>query len=53
MLRLIFFLIAAAALAWGVVWMSDNPGQVSFNWGGWQVETSAGVFGALAFVLIA
>lgn len=52
MLRLIFFLTSAAALAWGVVWVSDNPGLVSFNWGGWQVETSAGVFGGLALALI-
>jgi len=55
MLRLIFFLIAAVALAWGVVWLADNPGQVSFNWGGWQVETSAGVFGGalVAFTIVA
>jgi len=43
MLRLILFLIAVVALAWGVIWVGDNPGQVSLNWGGWQVETSAGV----------
>jgi len=54
MVRLILFLIAAVALAWGLVWVVDNPGQVSFHWGGWQVETSVGVFGAaLVVVMIA
>lgn len=56
MLRLILFLVAAVALAWGVIWVSDNPGQVSLNWGGWQVETSAGVLAggvALLIVLVA
>ncbi|HEY9078537.1 heme biosynthesis protein HemY [Magnetovibrio sp.] len=43
MLRLILFLIAVGTLAWGVIWVGDNPGQVSLNWHGWQVETSAGV----------
>jgi len=53
MLRLILFLIAAVALAWGVIWVSDNPGQVSLNWGGWQVETSAGVLAGGVAVLAA
>ncbi|MCW8916383.1 MAG: heme biosynthesis protein HemY [Magnetovibrio sp.] len=43
MVRIILFLIAVAALAWGVIWVTDNPGDVSLNWGGWQIETSAGV----------
>jgi len=56
MLRLILFLAAVVALAWGVIWVSDNPGQVSLNWGGWQVETSAGVLAggvALLTILVA
>jgi len=52
MVRLIFFIIAAAVLAWGVVWLSDNPGQVSLNWGGWQIDTSAGVLVAGVVLLI-
>ena len=53
MLRLILFLVAVVALAWGVIWVSDNPGQVSLNWGGWQVETSAGVLaGGVALLTI-
>lgn len=53
MLRLILFLIAVVALAWGVIWIGDNPGQVSLNWGGWQVETSAGVLaGGVALLTV-
>lgn len=53
MLRLILFLIVVIALAWGVIWVSDNPGEVSLNWGGWQIETSAGVLaGAVALLTI-
>jgi len=53
MLRLILFLIAVGGLAWGVIWVSDNPGQVSLNWGGWQVDTTAGVLaGGVAGLII-
>lgn len=50
MARLIFFLIVAVALAWGVVWIADNPGQVSLEWGGWRIDTSAGLLGAAVAV---
>lgn len=54
MARLILFLLLALVLAWGVVWVADNPGQVSLEWGGWRVDTSAGVLGAgvAAFAII-
>jgi len=54
MIRLISFLVVAVALAWGVVWVADNPGQMSLQWGGWRVDTSAGVLGAgvLAFAVV-
>lgn len=54
MARLVFFLVVAVGLAWGVVWLTDNPGQVSLEWGGWQIDTSAGVLGGavLAFAAI-
>lgn len=51
MLRLILFIIAVVALAWGVIWVSDNPGEVSLNWGGWQIQTSAGVLAGAVIVL--
>lgn len=54
MIRLILFLVAVVALAWGVIWVGDNPGQVSLNWGGWQVDASAGVLaGALVVFTVA
>ena len=43
MVRLIIFLFALVVVAWGAVWLVDHPGQVSLNWGGWQIETSAGI----------
>ncbi len=43
MLRLLIFMAMVALLAWGVVWVADNPGEVAFTWQGWHVETSAGV----------
>jgi len=51
MLRLIFFLILAVALAWGVIWVSDHPGDVVLNWGGWHIQTSAGVLAGGAVLL--
>lgn len=47
MLRLILFLVLTVAAAWGVVWVADNPGQVTLNWNGWQIDTSAGVLAGL------
>lgn len=54
MLRLILFLCALVAITWGVVWVVEHPGNVSLNWGGWQIETSAGVmaFAVAAFACI-
>ena len=53
MIRLVLFLLALMALAWGMVWLVDNPGSVTLNWRGWQIETSAGVLLIAASVLAA
>ena len=54
MARLILFLIAAVAFAWGVVWLADHPGQMTLEWGGWRVDTSAGLLGmAVALFAVA
>src|SRR3989339_687019 len=45
MARLFLFFVVALALAWGVVWVADHPGQMSLVWGGWRIDTSAGVLG--------
>lgn len=52
MVRLILFLVVAVGLAWGLAWLADHPGLVSLDWGGWRVETSAGVL-ALAVAAFA
>lgn len=52
MVRLILFLCVLVAAAWAGVWIVDHPGRVSLNWGGWQIETSAGVL-ALAVLMTA
>jgi len=51
MLRLILFLCTLMALAWGVVWLVDHPGYVSLNWGGWEVQTSAGVLALVTTII--
>ena len=45
---LVFFTILGAAV-WGAVSLSDHPGSVSLQWGGYRVDTSFAVL--LAVVL--
>jgi len=52
MIRFIAYLIVAAAIMVGVVWLADRPGDVSIVWQGWRIETSVGVLAA-AVTLIA
>ncbi|MDH5490098.1 MAG: heme biosynthesis protein HemY, partial [Rhodospirillaceae bacterium] len=54
MIRLVLFIIFVALVSWGAVWVAGNPGAVSLNWGGWQIETSVGVLvgTAVLFALI-
>lgn len=54
MARLILFLLLALVLAWAGVWVAQHPGQVTLEWGGWRVDTSAGVLGAavVAFAVV-
>jgi len=40
MIRVVIFLIAIGALAFGAVWLADRPGEVVISWLGWRVETS-------------
>lgn len=52
MIRVLLFLVFAAALGAGAVWLSDQPGgDVSLEWLGWRVETSAAVLAVLALAL--
>ena len=40
MIRVVVFLLAAGALALGVVWLADRPGQVAITWLGYRTDTS-------------
>ena len=41
MIRAILALIVLAAVAATAAWLSQNPGDVSVNWRGWRIESSA------------
>jgi HemY protein len=55
MIRVLFYLGIVAALAVGVVWFADRPGQVSILWQGYRVETSVAIalVGVLALAFAA
>jgi HemY protein len=46
MIRVIFYLIVVALLAFGAVWLAERPGEVAITWQGRRIDTSV-------FVLIA
>ncbi|WP_333823986.1 heme biosynthesis protein HemY [Pinisolibacter sp.] len=39
MIRLLFFFAALVALAFGFAWLADRPGEVTFAWQGYRIET--------------
>jgi len=54
MIRVIFYLILVAALAFGAVWMADRPGEVAITWQGTRIDTSVLVLiAAVATVVVA
>jgi HemY protein len=53
MIRIIFFLIVVGALALGVAWLADRPGDVAVTWQGWRIETSLMVLGAALLAALA
>lgn len=55
MIRVVVFLLAVAAVAAGVAWIADRPGDVIVTWMGYRVETSVmvGVLAILALVVVA
>jgi HemY protein len=46
MIRVVLFLIVIGALALGIAWFADRPGDVVVTWQGWRIETSLMVLGA-------
>lgn len=51
MIRVILFLAAVLALATGLSWLADRPGNLTINWEGYVIETS--VFRAVVLSAIA
>ena len=54
MIRLLFFFAALVALAFGFAWLADRPGEVTFVWQGYRVETDVmtAAIGALVALLV-
>ena len=53
MLRLVVFLVVVAAMAAGLAWLADRPGQIVIDWEGRQITTTvyvATIITALALV---
>lgn len=50
MLRLVLFLLAVSALAFGLSWLADRPGSLIVNWQGYEIETS--VFRAIVILAV-
>jgi HemY protein len=40
MVRVLFFVVVLIALALGLAWLIDRPGDVTLNWQGYRIETS-------------
>jgi len=40
MLRLLLFFLSVAAIAFGLSWLADHPGQIVVNWEGREIEIS-------------
>jgi HemY protein len=40
MIRIIIFLLAVGAIALGIAWLADRPGEITVVWMGWRIETS-------------
>ena len=53
MWRWLFFLIALCVAVVGVVWMVQNPGDVTLQWRNWRLDTSVGVLAAVMILFAA
>jgi HemY protein len=52
MIRVLIFLAVVAAMAFGVVWFADRPGEVAIVWQGYRIETTVMV-AAVAVMVVA
>jgi len=53
MIRVVLFLVIVGALALGVAWFADRPGEVLVTWQGYRIETSLMVLGAALLATMA
>ncbi|HLB06945.1 MAG TPA: heme biosynthesis HemY N-terminal domain-containing protein [Alphaproteobacteria bacterium] len=53
MLRIAFFLLLVAALAFVAVWVADNPGRVTLTWDNYRIESSVAVLVGATALLVA
>ncbi|MEZ5788395.1 MAG: heme biosynthesis HemY N-terminal domain-containing protein [Xanthobacteraceae bacterium] len=51
MIRVLLFLVFIVAVAIGVAWLADRPGDIAITWLGYHIETSV-LVGAAALVLL-
>ncbi len=51
MIRIVAYLVVAAAIMVGVVWLAEKPGDVTIVWQGWRIEMSVGVLAAVVTVI--
>jgi HemY protein len=53
MFRVLLFLLVLIALAFGVAWLIDRPGEIVLNWQGYRIETSVLVGLGIVLTLVA
>lgn len=53
MIRIVVYLLILAAIAFGVAWLADRPGQIALDWQGWHIETSVLVAASALLAVIA
>jgi HemY protein len=53
MFRVPLYLLALIALAFGLAWLVDRPGEITLNWEGYRIETSVLVGLAIVLSLVA
>ena len=53
-MRGLWLLVVLGALTSAVVWLADNPGEVTLHWRGWRLDTSFSLLlGAVVFIAVA
>jgi HemY protein len=53
MFRVLIFFLVLIALAFGLAWLDDHPGEIMLSWQGYQIETSVLVGLGFALALVA